>query len=80
MMMVIRVAGFLSGVKLITSTANSMASATQNLILKNQLGFAEADLGFFMSAQFAFGAVANAASGWWFQAFCVSHLFSRKKW
>lgn len=60
MMMVIRVAGFLSGVKLITSTANSMASATQNLILKNQLGFAEADLGFFMSAQFAFGAVANA--------------------
>eukprot|EP00438_Fugacium_kawagutii_P017968 Skav216376 [mRNA] locus=scaffold3826:17829:20697:+ [translate_table: standard] len=57
---VIRLAGFLSGVKLITSTANSMASSTQNLILKNQLGFAEADLGFFMSAQFAFGAVANA--------------------
>jgi len=60
MVMVIRLAGFLSAVKLITSTANSMASSTQNLILKNQLGFAEADLGFFMSAQFAFGAVANA--------------------
>ena len=57
---VIRAAGFLSMVKLITSTSNSMASATQNLVLKNELGFAEADLGFFMSAQFAFGAVANA--------------------
>ena len=57
---VLRVAGFLSTVKLITSTSNSMASATQNLVLKNELGFAEADLGFFMSAQFAFGAVANA--------------------
>eukprot|EP00913_Durusdinium_trenchii_P025258 g23712.t1 len=57
---VLRVAGFLSMVKLITSTANSMASSTQNLVLKNQLGFAEADLGLFMSAQFAFGAVANA--------------------
>ena len=57
---VIKVAGFLSLVKLITSTSNSMASSTQNLVLKNQLGFAEADLGFFMSAQFAFGAFANA--------------------
>lgn len=59
-MTVVKVAGFLSAIKLITSTANSMASSTQNLVLKNQLGFAEADLGFFMSSQFAFGAFANA--------------------
>ena len=57
---VLRLAGFLSGVKLITSTANSMASSAQNLVLKDQLGFAEAELGFFLSAQFAFGAFANA--------------------
>jgi len=60
MSIVLKTAGFLSLVKLITSTSNSMASATQNLVLKNELGFVEADLGFFMSAQFAFGAVANA--------------------
>ena len=60
MVIVLRLAGFLSTVKLITSTANSMASSAQNLVLKNELGFAEADLGLFMSAQFAFGAVANA--------------------
>ncbi|CAE7548879.1 Slc22a18 [Symbiodinium sp. CCMP2592] len=57
---VLRAAGFLSMVKLITSTSNSMASATQSLVLKNELKFAEADLGFFMSAQFAFGAFSNA--------------------
>ena len=60
MSIVLRAAGFLSMVKLITSTSNSMASSTQNLVLKNELGFAEADLGFVMSAQFAFGAIANA--------------------
>lgn len=57
---VLKAAGFLSMVKLITSTSNSMASATQSLVLKNELKFAEADLGFFMSAQFAFGAFSNA--------------------
>lgn len=45
--------------KLVTSTANSMASSSQSLILKNELMFTEADLGFFMSCQFAFGGFAN---------------------
>jgi len=58
--MILGLAGFLIATKLVTSTANSMASSTQSLILKNDLGFTEADLGFFMSCQFAFGGFANA--------------------
>ncbi|CAE7037187.1 tetA [Symbiodinium sp. CCMP2592] len=53
-------AGFVLVVKLLTSVANAIASSTLNLVLKNELGFAEADLGLFLSAQFACGAVANA--------------------
>ncbi|CAE7552160.1 tetA [Symbiodinium sp. CCMP2456] len=53
-------AGFVLVVKLLTSVANAVASSTLNLVLKNELGFAEADLGLFLSAQFACGAVANA--------------------
>eukprot|EP00933_Yihiella_yeosuensis_P044943 TRINITY_DN4023_c2_g1_i2.p1 TRINITY_DN4023_c2_g1~~TRINITY_DN4023_c2_g1_i2.p1 ORF type:complete len:436 (-),score=57.78 TRINITY_DN4023_c2_g1_i2:177-1484(-) len=56
---VLRLAGFFILVKLGTSTANSMASSSQSLILKNELGFSEANLGFFMSSQFAFGGFAN---------------------
>lgn len=57
---VLRVAGALLFVKLASGVANSIASSTQSLVLKTQLKFSEADLGFFMSAQFAFGGFANA--------------------
>mmetsp|Transcript_22629 Transcript_22629/g.63235 ORF Transcript_22629/g.63235 Transcript_22629/m.63235 type:complete len:444 (+) Transcript_22629:152-1483(+) len=56
---VFKLAGFLIMVKLVSSTANSMSSSAQSVILKNDLGFTEADLGFFMSSQFAFGGFAN---------------------
>jgi len=51
--------GSLILVKLATSTANSMASSTQSQVLKNQLNFSEADLGLFLSCEFAFGGFAN---------------------
>jgi len=57
--LVMKYAGFLIVTKLVTSTANSIASSTQSVVLKNELGFAEAELGFFMSCQFAFGGLAN---------------------
>jgi OCT family organic cation transporter-like MFS transporter 18 len=57
--LVMKTCGFLILMKLVTSTANSMSSSTQSLILKNELGFSEANLGFFLSCQFAFGGFAN---------------------
>lgn len=56
---ILRLVGFLILTKLVTSTANSMASSTQSVILKNELSFSEAELGFFVSCQFAFGGFAN---------------------
>lgn len=57
---VLRVAGVLLAVKVITGSANSMARSAQPLILKDTLGFKEDDMGTFMSCQFAFGGFANA--------------------
>jgi hypothetical protein len=57
--LVLRLAGVLLLTKVVSSVANSMASSAQPLILKNQLGFTEQDLGLFMSAQFAFGGFSN---------------------
>mmetsp|Transcript_19350 Transcript_19350/g.31527 ORF Transcript_19350/g.31527 Transcript_19350/m.31527 type:complete len:355 (-) Transcript_19350:596-1660(-) len=46
-------------VKVVTSVANSMASASQPLILKNELKVDEAQMGLVMSLQFGFGGFSN---------------------
>lgn len=58
--LVLRLAGPLLAVKVITGISNNMARSVQSVILKNDLGFDEAKMGSVMSGQFAFGGIANA--------------------
>lgn len=57
--LILRLVGVLFFVKIASGVANSMARAAQPLILKNELQFTEADMGKFLSANFAFGGFAN---------------------
>eukprot|EP00937_MAST-01D_sp_MAST-1D-sp2_P007768 g7768.t1 len=56
---ILRLVGLLFFVKIASGVANSMSRSAQPLILKNELKFTEADMGKFLSANFAFGGFAN---------------------
>lgn len=56
---VLQVCGLLLFCKAATGVANSMGRSSQPLILKNELGFSESDMGTFMSANFMFGGFAS---------------------
>jgi MFS family permease len=57
---IIMVAGPLLSVKISTGLANNMARSAQPLMLKNRLGFNEADMGLVMSLQTALAGFSNA--------------------